>query len=149
MTTYTIHQTKRNLFIVELTAQLDKSGNLKEGYTTTFASWEQGNKFESASTDAVTIAKEFLQSKGAVRAAEMAAFETTLSDFWKDVDGRVGMDACTPFMNKFPSDSFVAYDNGTVWSKTQRTIYRLRNCTAGRTSYPNAVKQVVSFGSEF
>ncbi len=149
MATYTIHQTKRNLFIVELSAQLDKNGNLKEGYNPTFASWENGIKFESASTNAATIANEFLSQKRAANAVIRESFEANLNEFWKDVDSRVGMDVCTPFINKFPNDSFVAYDNGTVWSKTQRTIYRLRNCTAGRTSYPNAVKQVVSFGSLF
>lgn len=147
METYTIHQTKRYIFIIELSAQLDKGGNLV-CYNSPFATLEQGTKFKSNSTDAATVAKEFLAHQYAERVQRREAFERSLSPFWADVDSRVGMDVCTPFMKKFPKDSFVAYDNGTVWSKTQRTIYRLRNCTAGRLSYPNSCKNVVSFGDD-
>lgn len=71
-----------------------------------------------------------------------------LDDFWKDVDSRVGMDVCTPFIDRFIGHSFVAYDRGYVWSKTLRAIFKLRNFTGSKAYYPKACKSMYGFGSD-
>ncbi len=78
-----------------------------------------------------------------------ALFNANLNNFWKDVDSRIGMDVCTPFINKFSGHSFVSYDKGFVWSKTQSTIYKLRSCSASFLDYPKQTKKIVQFGQEF
>ena len=72
-----------------------------------------------------------------------------LSDFWKDVEKRIGMDVCTPFMNRFPNDSFVAYDNNTVWSKSLLTIFKTKKgITIARAAMPLSCQYIVNFGDK-
>jgi hypothetical protein len=82
------------------------------------------------------------------REEEQRLKDESLDDFWKDVDSRVGMDVCTPFIERFVGHSFVAYDRGFVWSRTLKAVFRLRNCTGSRNYYPKAVEKIYSFGSD-
>lgn len=70
-----------------------------------------------------------------------------LTPFWKDVQSRIGMDVCTPFINAFKGHSFVAYDNNSVWSKTLKVLFiTKKGITIHRT--PNGCKQVRGFNSQ-
>jgi hypothetical protein len=82
------------------------------------------------------------------RKEEQKMKDSQLDDFWKDVDSRVGMDVCDPFIDRFKGHSFVAYDRGFVWSKTLRAVFHLRNCTASRNYYPKTCRKIFSFGSD-
>lgn len=76
-------------------------------------------------------------------------FLQNLSDFWKDVQGRVGMDVCTPFINKFKGHSFVAYDNGTVWSSTLKIAFNTQHGNSvSRNSLPKSCEELRGFGSD-
>lgn len=72
-----------------------------------------------------------------------------LDDFWKDVDSRVGMDVCTPFIERFRGHSFVVFDNGLIWSKTLKRGFRTRNASISFRSYPKAMKhRPYGFGAD-
>jgi len=75
------------------------------------------------------------------------ALPVELNDFWKDVDSRLGMDVCTPFIERFKGHSFVAYNTGFIWSKTLKAIFQLRDFSASRLYYPKSYERVFSFGS--
>lgn len=92
-----------------------------------------------------------LKNAEAARKAE-EKFLNSLSDFWKDVHKRIGMDVCTPFMNKFRGHSFVAYSvdngNGFVWSKTMKTVFLLHKDGSSFHYWPKTYKKVIRFGSD-
>lgn len=72
-----------------------------------------------------------------------------LDDFWNDVDSRVGMDVCTPFIKRFKGHSFVAFQNGIVWSKTMNRAFLLKNGNPRLTEYPKSmIGRPYSFGSD-
>lgn len=72
-----------------------------------------------------------------------------IDPFWKDVLSRVGMDVVTPFINRFPGHSFVAYDNGLIWSKTMKIGFNSSWGTSiSRNSLPNGLKELRSVGND-
>lgn len=71
-----------------------------------------------------------------------------IDNFWKDVDSRIGMEVCTPFINRFIGHSFVAYDKDFIWSKTLKAVFKLRNFSGSKAYYPKGYERVFSFGSD-
>ena len=82
------------------------------------------------------------------RKEEQKLRDAALDPFWKDVDSRIGMDVCDPFIDRVRGHSFVSYDRGFVWSKTLRAVFKLRNCTGSHNYYPKDVNKVYSFGAD-
>lgn len=83
-------------------------------------------------------------------AADLNATKPQLTPFWQDVKNRVGMDVCTPFMQAFPGHSFVAYDNGLVWSKTLKVGFNsIQGKTISRNELPKSLTELIGFGSDF
>lgn len=91
---------------------------------------------------------DFLKGNKEERQAERKQFEENLSDFWKDVSSRNGMDVCTPFIERFAGHSFVAYDKGFIWSKTLKSVFKLRDFSGSKAYYPKSFEKVFSFGSD-
>lgn len=72
-----------------------------------------------------------------------------LDEFWKDVISRNGMDVCTPFINRFKGHSFVAYDNGLVWSKTMKIGFNTnQGATISHNECPKAMTALYGVGSD-
>ena len=83
-------------------------------------------------------------------AANLSATKPQLTPFWQDVKSRIGMDVCTPFMKCFPGHSFVAYDNGLVWSKTLKVGFNsIQGKTISRNEMPKSLTEYIGFGGDF
>jgi len=148
MNTYTVIKTnKKGVFIPELKAHLQKNGVLKEGFPGNPYPLMKPN-FQHESTDPATVYWAWVNAQKSEKEAQRQAFNEALSDFWKEVDSKVGMEVCTPFINRFPGHSFVAYDKGFVWSKTQKTVYLLRDYSGSRAYWPKGHERVVRFGDD-
>jgi len=76
--------------------------------------------------------------------------EIVLDDFWKDVMSRNGMDVCTPFINRFKGHSFVAYDNGLVWSKSMKIGFDLseKGKCISMHEMPKGMKKLYGIGCD-
>jgi len=89
-----------------------------------------------------------LKKEQGKRRTEKEKFIATLEPFWKDVDSRVGMDVCTPFINRFPGHSFVTYDKGFIWSKTLKAVFKLKDFSGSKAYFPKSYMNVYSFGAK-
>lgn len=86
---------------------------------------------------------------GKVLAPVLDAPKPELDEFWKSVVNANGMDVCTPFINRFPTHSFVAYDNGLVWSPSMQIGFNTnQGRTISRNECPKSMTAMYSVGSD-
>lgn len=99
--------------------------------------------------EALAAAKIHFEKEDEEKKERRRLFIENLSEFWKDVAGRVGMDVCTPFINRFRGHSFVSYDNGLVWSKTMRMGFNTSpSTTISINEIPKKCIELRGFGSD-